>query len=117
MLLDMENTSDLLVHGIANRLAKDKRAVVDIDEGDADALSVLPRQDQEALRAKVGDSNVVGVDSRHVDVVTRLLEGQPTKQIPGISTQDIKAEQQIKSTISLTLHCRAQECPAILQTK
>jgi hypothetical protein len=49
MLLDMKHTSDLLVHCIADRLAKDKRAVVDIDEGDADALSVLPRQDQKAL--------------------------------------------------------------------
>jgi hypothetical protein len=49
MLLDMKHTSHLLVHGIADRLAKDKRAVVDIDKGDADALSVLPRQDQKAL--------------------------------------------------------------------
>jgi hypothetical protein len=49
MLLDMKHTSDLLVHGIADRLAKDKRAVVDVDEGDTDALSVLPRQDQKAL--------------------------------------------------------------------
>jgi hypothetical protein len=92
MLLDMKHTSNLLVHRIADGLAKDKRAVVDIDEGDADALSVLPRQDQKALRAKVGDSDVVGVDSGHVDVVTRLLKGQPTKQIPGISMQDVNTE-------------------------
>jgi hypothetical protein len=49
MLLDMKHTSDLLVHGIADRLAKDKSAVMDVDKGDTDALSVLPRQDEEAL--------------------------------------------------------------------
>jgi hypothetical protein len=43
MLLDMKHTSDLLVHGIADRLAKDKRPVMDVDEGDADTLSVLAR--------------------------------------------------------------------------
>jgi hypothetical protein len=49
MLLDMKHTSNLLVHGIADRFAEDKSTVMDIDEGDTDALSVLPRQDQEAL--------------------------------------------------------------------
>jgi hypothetical protein len=36
MLLDMKHTCDLLVHGIADRFAKDKSTVVDIDEGDTD---------------------------------------------------------------------------------
>jgi hypothetical protein len=84
MLLDMKHTSNLLVHGIADRLAKEKSTVVDVDEGDTDALSVLPRQDQKALCTKAGDSDIVWVNSGHVDVPTRLLEGQPTKQIPGI---------------------------------
>jgi hypothetical protein len=98
MLLDMKHTSDLLVHGIADRLAKDKRAVVDVDEGDADALSVLPRQDQKVLCTKAGDCDVVGVNSGHVDVPTRLLEGQPTKQIPGIPTQHVNNEPPINNT-------------------
>jgi hypothetical protein len=62
MLLDMKHTSDLLVHGIADGLAKEERAVMDIDEGDADALSVLPRQNQKVLCPEVGDSDVVGVN-------------------------------------------------------
>jgi hypothetical protein len=66
MLLDMKHTSNLLVHGIADRLAKDKRAVMGVDEGDADALSVLPRHDQKVLSTKAGDSDVVRVDSGHV---------------------------------------------------
>jgi hypothetical protein len=49
MLLDMKHTCNLLVHGITDRLAEDKSTVVDIYEGDTDALSVLPRQDEEAL--------------------------------------------------------------------
>jgi hypothetical protein len=97
MLLDMKHTPDLLVHSIADRLAKDKSTVVDVDQGDADALSV-PRQDQKALCTKAGDSNVVWVNSGHVDIPTRLLEGQPTKQIPGIPTQHVNNEPQINDT-------------------
>jgi hypothetical protein len=49
MLLDVKHTTNLLVPGFTNRLTIDKRAAIDKDERDTDALSVCPRQDQEAL--------------------------------------------------------------------
>ena len=59
-----------------------EEAVVDIDQGDTDALVVRARQDQEALRAKKRGGNVVGVNPRHVDVSPCLLKGEPANKIP-----------------------------------
>ena len=61
-LLDMKHPTNLLCPSVANVLATIEEAVIDIDQGDADALVVGARQDQEALRAKERGGNVVWVD-------------------------------------------------------
>ena len=81
MLLDVKHTTNLLVPGFTNWPAIDKIATVDKDERDTDAMGACPRQDQEALRPKVGDGDLFRITPGHVHVAARLLKGQPLEQI------------------------------------
>jgi hypothetical protein len=81
MLLDVKHTTNLLVPGFTNRSAIDKEAAVDKDKRDTDTLGACRRQDKEALCPKVGDSDLLRIDSGHVHIAARLLEGQPLEQI------------------------------------